>query len=160
MILSSQEIKKAVESGEIFIKPFNESLLKAGSYSFTLGNKFKKLKKVEFIDSRVKEQEFEEFEISKSGYLLQPGEFIICQTNEEFKLGVNLGCFLSMRGARAQTGLDALQCEIFCEPGSEGGWDGKLMLETSNRGQYPIKLFPGIVIVKAVFIKMSSSFTG
>ena len=51
-------------------------------------------------------------------------------------------------------GLDALNGEIFCEPGSEGGWDGKLMLETTNKGPYPVKLFPGITIVKAVFIRV------
>ena len=54
----------------------------------------------------------------------------------------------------AQAGLDALQCEIFCEPGSEGGWNGKLMLETSNRGPYPVKIFPGIKIIKGTFIQL------
>lgn len=155
MLLTSEEIKRAVELREIIINPFNEGLLKASSYSFTLGNSFKKLKPIEFIDSRVKEQQFEIYEIGNDGYLLQPGEFIICHTNEQFMLSKNIACFLSMRGARAQTGLDALQCEIFCEPGSEGGWDGKLMLETSNKGPYPIKLFPDIIIIKGVFFKIN-----
>lgn len=154
MILSAEKIKEAVANKEIQIQPFDEGQLKTGSYTFTLGNRFRKLKKKEFIDSRVKENEFDEFAIGEKGYLLQPGEFIICHTNETLKLGDNISCFLTMRGARAQAGIDALQCEIFCEPGSEGGWNGKLMLETSNRGPYPIKLFPGIQIVKVVFVKL------
>lgn len=154
MILTAEQIKKAVTDGDIRIEPFTEEHLKPASYSFTLGNKYKKLKKVEFVDSKVKQQEFEEFELGEDGYLLQPGEFIICHTAETLKLGKSIACFLTMRGAKAQMGLDALGGEIFCEPGSEGGWDGKLMLETVNRGPYPIKLFPGITIIKAIFMKV------
>lgn len=154
MILTADQIKKAVSDKEIIIDPFNEGNLKSASYSFTLGNKFKKLKKVDFIDSKVKEQEFGEFEINEDGYLLRPGEFIICHTTETLKLGKNIACFLTMRGAKAQMGLDVLSGEIYCEPGSEGGWNGKLMLETTNKGPYPIKLFPGITIIKAIFMKV------
>ncbi len=144
MILSKQQIKKAVEVGEIKITPFNEELLKPASYTFTLGNKIRKLKEVGF----------EEFEIGQEGCLLKPGEFVICHTAETLKLGENVACFLSMKGALAQKGLDALQCEIFCEPGSEGGFDGKLMLETSNRGPFPITLFSGTKIVKGIFFRV------
>jgi|SRR3989344_228348 len=152
MILKKEEIKKAVQSGEITIDPFDKNMLKAGSYTFTLGNKFRKLKSKEFIDLRKDVQDFEEFEISEDGYMIQPGEFIICHTKEKLKLADTITCFLSMRGAVAQTGLDALHCEIFCEPG--GGWGGKLMLETTNRGPNPIKLFLGVKIIKGVFIKI------
>jgi len=154
MILKKEEIIESVKEGKITISPFDENLLKNASYTFALGNKFKKLKSKEFIDSRIKTQDFEEFEITSEGYLIQPGEFIICHTEETLKLGNDVACFLSMKGAIAQAGLDALQCEIFCEPGSEGGWNGKLMLETSNRGPYPIKIFPGIKIIKGIFIKL------
>ena len=155
MIFTAEKIKEAIKSKEIIIDPFNESYLKSGSYTFTLGNKFRKLKPVEFIDSRTKGLDFEEFEIGKNGYLIKPGEFIICHTNENLKIGDNVACFLSMKGLIAQAGLDALQCEIFCEPGSEGGWDGKLMLETHNKGPYPIQLFSGIKIIKGIFIRLN-----
>lgn len=158
MILSSSEIKKSLAAGEIAITPFDETLLKAASYTFTLGKGLRKLRlppaAVGFIDTRLDKQEFDEIEIGQDGYLLRPGEFVICHTEETFKLGNSVACFLSMRGARAQAGLDALQCEIFCEPGSEGGWKGRLMLEISNRGPYPVKLFPGTKIVKGIFIKV------
>ena len=154
MILSAEQIKEAVGRKDIQINPFDEAMLKSGSYTFTLGNKFRKLRQQKFIDSRNKQTEFEEFEIGEEGYLLSPGEFIICHTAETLKLPKDICCFLTMRGAKAQIGIDALQGEIFCEPGSEGGWGGKLMLETSNRGPYPIKLYSGIPIIKAIFIKL------
>jgi len=151
-MIPSSKIKELIASGDIAITPFNEKMLKLGSYSFTLGNKLKRLTSVPFIDSRVPEQQFEEFEISPDGYVIQPGEFIICHTAETLTLSTDVGCFLSMRGAKAQLGLDFLHNEIFCEPGSTGGWGGRLMLETTNRGPYPIKIFPGITCIKAIFI--------
>ena len=48
----------------------------------------------------------------------------------------------------------ALIGSIFCEPGSEGRWNGRLMLETTNGSPYPVKLFPGVLIVKGIFIKI------
>lgn len=76
------------------------------------------------------------------------------RTKEIFKRNDSIACILSMRGSRAQAGLDALQSEFFCEPGSEGGWDERLTLVTSNRAPYPVKLFPGIKIVKGVFFRV------
>lgn len=154
MILSAKEIRRSVEAGEICIHPFDEKFLKAASYSFTLGAKMRTLTASE-INSNDKKITFDEHDIPEGGYLLKPGEFIICHTAETVSLGEKVACFLSMRGIKAQMGLDALQCEIFCEPGSEGGWDGKLMLETSNRGPSPVRIFPGITIVKAIFIRVA-----
>src|SRR3989344_8946462 len=154
MVLSATEIKKCVALGEIFIDPLDESSLKAASYTLALGARLRKLKAAPFIDTRLGAPEFEEVAMGEDGYTLAPGEFVICHTEEAFKLGEGYACFLSVRGSKAQMGLDALQSEIFCEPGSEGGWKGKLALETSKRGQYPIRIFPGIRIVKGIFMKV------
>jgi deoxycytidine triphosphate deaminase len=157
MILSRDQIKKYIEAGEILISPFNEDLLKAASYTFTLGNKLKRLKAKEFIDSRQDGQEFEEVGIGPDGYLLQPGEFVVCQTAENFKLGRTVACLLSVRGSRAEMGLDFLQSELFCEPEPDSHKSpegGKLMLRTTNRGPYPVKLFPGIKTVKGIFFEV------
>ena len=52
MILTSEKIKEAIKSGEIVIDPFDENFLKPASYTFTLGNKYRKLKSTKFKDSR------------------------------------------------------------------------------------------------------------
>src|SRR3989344_2863270 len=97
MMLSGDQIKKAVGLGEILIDQFDEGLLKGASYTFTLGNKLRKLKSVEYVDTSDKDHDFEEFEIGEEGYLLQPGEFVICHTKEKLKLNQNICCFLSMK---------------------------------------------------------------
>jgi deoxycytidine triphosphate deaminase len=155
MILRAEEIKKAINEGGIQINPFDENQLKNASYTFTLGSQYEKIKKVDFVDSR-EESEFEYFDIGEEGLILRSGDFAVLQTNESLKLSNNFACFLSMRGKRSQQGLDALSSAIFCEPGSEGGFGGPLSLEVVYHGEYPIKLFSGIKIVKAVFFKVSS----
>lgn len=150
MILSAIEIKKFIASGEIIITPFDEGFLKNASYTFTLGNTLRKLKQKEYIDASLGTPEVDEFTIDKNGYLLQPGEFIIAQTQERLKLGNAIACMLSMRGSIIQTGLDALQTDTFCEP----GFDGQLSLRTINNGPLPIKILPGVGIVKGIFIRV------
>ena len=154
MMLSREKITKFVGTGEIAIAPFNEDMLKDASYTFTLGKGLKKLKETQFIDSRLDKQIFEDFDIGDDGYLMQPGEFLIAHTEEVLRLNKGFACILSVRGSRGQMGLDALGSELFCEPNSEGGWNGQLMLEMMNRGPYPIKLFPGIKIVKGIFFHL------
>jgi deoxycytidine triphosphate deaminase len=121
-ILSAFEITKAVENGEIFIEPFDDANLRSASYVFTLGANYRKLK-TRILDAASR-PEFDEFSMSRDdGYIMSVGEFIICRTREKLRLGKNIACWLTMRGTVAQNGIDALGGEIFCEPGSEGGWD-------------------------------------
>jgi dCTP deaminase len=156
-MLNGRDIEKLrrLKATGVQIEPFRRENLKAGSYSFTLGDTLRKLKEprhTAFLDSREHQYDFVYEKIdANNGYLLRPHEFVICHTAETLTLGPHVGCFLSMRGRLAQMGLDFLNNEIFCEPGSRGGWDGKLMLETTNRGPYPVKLFPGITVVKGIF---------
>lgn len=154
MVLSQEQIMAAILTGDIRIYPFDINLLKKASYTFTIGGKLRKLKANGHIDSRAAMHEFDEFEIGQSGYILQPHEFVICHTRETLQLSDQVCCFLTMRGARAQIGIDSLQGEIFCEPGSTGGWNGQLMLETTNNGPHPVRLFTGVAIVKAVFFRL------
>ena len=153
-ILSASEIKKAVADGEIVIDPFDETNLKPASYTFTLGECVRTVEPVRsvVIDSRA-EPKFREFKIEEDGHVFGPSAFAVFQTKEKLQLGENIACFLSMRGKCVQIGIDALRSEIFCEPGSKGGWDGRLMLETSFGAL--VRLFPGIPIVKAVFFRVA-----
>ncbi len=84
------------------------------------------------------------------GYLLRPGKFMLFRTNERLELGHRVFCLLSTRPAMAKLGLDFIQSSAFVPPLSRG----RLTLETSNRGPNPIRLWPGVAVVKAVFMRM------
>jgi deoxycytidine triphosphate deaminase len=151
-ILSATEIRQAISDGEIVIDPFNELNLKPASYVFTLGDRYRRHSR-ETIDTRVKPSQFREFKLGQGGTTFGRGDFIIGHTQEILRLNKNMACFLSMRGACAQMGIDALRGEIFCEPGSEGGWEGKLMLEMMFSSL--IGLHPQIPIVKGIFFRVA-----
>ncbi|MDO8590194.1 MAG: hypothetical protein Q7R69_02885 [bacterium] len=152
MVISEDKIRRAIEEKEISIQPFNGSLLKDVSYTFTLSNKFC-LPKVttEFIDAR-DSIEFEEKVMPDEGYLLRPGEFIVCYTKEKVTLNNKFVCLISTRASLAQMGLNVTQGSFLT--GSDT--DNIFALETSNNGNLPIKLFPGMKIAKGVFLRVDS----
>ena len=139
-----------MNQGDITIEPFNLENLKPGSYTFTLGSRLRKLKAKEYIDTRTKKQEYEEIDLGENGYLLDPGEFIVGFTQEKIVLGKNIACLLTARGSRAQSGLSVLHSDLFIEPESNGA----MALAISNVSNMPIRLLPGIKIVKGIFFNL------
>ncbi|HVM73735.1 MAG TPA: hypothetical protein VMU13_02570 [Candidatus Paceibacterota bacterium] len=147
MILSQGKILEALKNGALSIIPFIEGNLKEASYTFTLGNKLRKLKTAKELDSR-NDPDFEEIELTSKGYLLQPQDHILGTTTEHLSLRGNFACILSTRATIAQLGLDVSQGSIYCEPDT----DNPLTLEISNSSTIPVRLFPGIKIVKGIFV--------
>lgn len=152
MIFSDTDITQALANGSIKIDPFDPSLLKAASYTLTLGEKLYKLKPVSFIDSRKDKPEYEEITMDENGYLLDPGAFIVGASRERITLSDSVAATISTRGSRAQQGLDAILSSSFAEPGS----DNHMALEMHNAGNVPIKLFSGIGIAKIVFLPLQT----
>ena len=146
MFLSGNQIKKAITNGDFIMSPFEPKNLNGASYTFTLGNKAKKLKKEMAIDAR-DEPEFEEFAIDEGGYEIKPGEFAVFYTREKINLKGKYVCLLSTRATIAQMGLDVTQGSFLCEPDT----DNPFALEITNKGPLPIRLYPGLKIVKGLF---------
>jgi len=135
MFLSSEQIKKAIEAGDLIISSFLEDNLKPASYNFTL-------------DSVLKDPvSGKEITISEQGYKLAPGAFILGRTKETVNLNNKFICILSTRSSLAQKGVDVLQSSTIAEPDT----DGQFKLEISNRGNREVVLMPGERIVKGIF---------
>lgn len=147
MILSGRSIEQKIKDGEIAITPFDSGNLKAGSYTFTLGKRLRKLKEMPEIDSRT-DPILEEVPFLPEGYLLQPGGHILGETAEKVSLNGKIACTLSTRATIAMMGLDVMQSSSYCEPDT----NNVITLEISNTSAVPARLFPGIKIVKGVFI--------
>ncbi len=150
MILSRETILSLVLDGHIGIDPFDEGLFKEASYTFTLGNTLFLLPPDEPIDLRIGEPEPTVVTIDDDGFQLQPDAFIIAVTNENIRLPLGIACMLSTPSTNAQIGLDPLQTSIFCEPLS----DNPIRLELRNNGTSPIILYPGMPIVKGIFMRV------
>lgn len=151
-MLSAKLIESLVREGQISIEPFNPEHLKAASYTFTLGPRIRVLKSGETLDLREKAEPYIEEMIGPEGYILNPGDFVMCESLESLKLGPNIGCKFYMRGQASRKGIDFVGNEGFCEPGSiGGGHEGRLALVTTNHGSNPVRLFVGVLAVKATF---------
>ena len=149
MFFSKEKIQSLVSAGEIQITPYDPSLLKEGSYTFTLGNRGKILKSHESLDSRLN-PEFENFELSQEGYELKPGSFVLMYTNEKVTLNGKYLCLLGTRSTIAQMGLDVAQSSSIAEPSTNNCF----ILEITNNRPLPVRLFPGTKIAKGIFAQI------
>ena len=84
-------------------------------------------------------------------YLLQPHEFVLAETLEEFKLPDCIAGQLALKSSRAREGLEHLLAG-YVDP----GYQGRLTLELQNaRSLHPVPIWPGMKIAQIVFHKLS-----
>ncbi len=84
-------------------------------------------------------------------FMLQPHEFILAETVEEFRLPDCIAGQLALKSSRAREGIEHLMAG-YVDP----GYKGRLTLELQNaRCMHPVPLWPGMRIGQLVFHKMS-----
>ncbi|MFA6131596.1 MAG: dCTP deaminase [Patescibacteria group bacterium] len=153
MVLSDSDIKKFLSSGDIKIDPLDQSMIKGGSYTFTLNNVLFIPKQQDIIDAKDTKIELDKVEIGEAGFVINPGDFLLGQTKEKLSISQRLACILDARTSLARIGLNALQGSTFVEPGQAESHE---TLEISNIGKSPIKIYPGMKIVKGIFLLLNT----
>jgi len=154
MILTDNQIKEKVKSGEIFIEPFDEAGLQPASYDLHLDNEFKVYKPhtIEVIDPRKAVKDVMEDIFIKDGdyFVLHPGSFALALIRE--KTGVNAQHVGRLEGKSsiARLGLLIHTTAGFLDPGN----NLKLTLELFNASPLPIRLYPGMKIAQIAFEAM------
>jgi dCTP deaminase len=84
-------------------------------------------------------------------FVLQPGEFVLAETLEQFKIPTAVAGQLALKSSRAREGIEHLMAG-YIDP----GYAGRLTLELVNaRMLHPVPLWPGMRIGQIVFHKMS-----
>ncbi|MGA0206422.1 MAG: dCTP deaminase [Ilumatobacteraceae bacterium] len=84
-------------------------------------------------------------------FMLQPHEFVLAETLEEFRLPDCIAGQLALKSSRAREGIEHLLAG-YIDP----GYKGRLTLELQNaRSMHPVALWPGMRIAQIVFHKMS-----
>jgi deoxycytidine triphosphate deaminase len=154
MIMSSSSLQRCLHEGTITIDPFQPQNLKGGSYTFGLDSEyFELLSERGAIDLRTNQPRLRSRLMTDAGLELEPQSFFVCQTRETVNLNGQYSCLLSGRGSCAQIGLNVLQSSLFVEPGTTQ----KLRLEISNAGPYNVMIYPGMLVVKGIFVPMSDA---
>lgn len=148
-MLSDLDILRLRETGDISIRPFDASLLKPASYTFRLGNQLFSLPKLPEIDARDPQLNLISLEFSaETGYLLQPGEFVLGQTLETLSVSTKVAAKADTRSTLARLGLQVILSSTLVEPGQQ---DSHETLEIVNHGPNPVRIFPGMPFVKYSF---------
>jgi deoxycytidine triphosphate deaminase len=124
MFLSKKKIKEAVQKGDIGVTDFNEELLKAASYTLTLGP--------------LKEG---------SSLTLPPGAFVLLETKEKVTLNGKYCGFMMTPAHLARQGVHMTQGSDFAEPDT----DNTMILEVSNNGNEPVVFTSGMRVLKIAF---------
>lgn len=161
MILSDQDIKKALLSKRIIIKPLPDFDTQLGSCSIDLrlGNTFRVFdhSKHPYIDPQKKDYSNEitkVITVGKGGeFIMQPGDFVLAVTHEHVKIPPDLMGRLEGRSSLGRLGLVVHSTASIFDP----GWDGKPVLELGNLGRMAIKLTVGMRICAMTFEELSSS---
>lgn len=163
MILSDQDIKKALRSKRIVIKPQPDFETQLGSCSIDLrlGNTFRVFdySKYPYIDPAKKDYSNEitkVITVGKGGeFIMQPGDFVLAVTHEHVKIPPDLMGRLEGRSSLGRLGLVVHSTASIFDP----GWDGKPVLELGNLGRMAIKLTVGMRICAMTFEELSSPAT-
>lgn len=151
MLLGKAAISDAIERGSMAITPFDSSLLKEASYTFTLGNRAFTLESATaVVDFRSGQASRTPITMDQEGIIISPGAFFLFETHEHLRLSPSIACMLSVRGHLGLSGIDLLGSDYFCEPDT----DNPITLGVSNRGPFPVRLYPRMPVVKGLFIKV------
>ncbi|MFH1820323.1 MAG: dCTP deaminase [Candidatus Nealsonbacteria bacterium] len=160
MILSDKDIKQYIKEGKIKITPepnFEEQLGPC-SLDLRLGNTFKVFKPSQYpyLDLKRKinmEDLMEEIVIEDNApFIMQPKDFLLATTKEEFVLPDNIMGRLDGRSSLGRLGLVVHSTAARFDP----GWQGKAVMELGNLGIMPLVLYSGMRICALTFETLSS----
>jgi dCTP deaminase len=159
MYLSDNEIRQAIESGELFIENFDPSRLGTVSYDLLLGNRFliTDLNKTTMIDPasgllpRMQEVVVEDGQ----EFILQPHQSVLAHVNETVGTKSNILIQLSGKSSLARIGLTVHNTAGIVNPGHYL----KIVLELTNLNSVPIILRPKMQIAHFLFARLSSAPT-
>lgn len=160
MVLSDQDIKKALDIGRIKISPLPNFKEQLGSCSIDLrlGNTFRVFEhsKKPYIDPAKKDysNEITSEIVLKDGeqFIMQPGDFVLAVTFEKVTIPADLMGRLEGRSSLGRLGIVVHSTASIFDP----GWDGKCVLELGNLGRMAVALTVGMRICAMTFEELST----
>ncbi|MEM2636959.1 MAG: dCTP deaminase [Candidatus Korarchaeota archaeon] len=162
MILTRDEILRAIKNGEILIDPFDETSLESASYNVTLHNKIRVFcEGINDIDIQdvaedvsILNEVTRVIEIPDNGYyLMKPGELVLGMTTELISLSPSIAGWIQGRSRFARMGLMIHVTASFLHPGIKN----RQVFEIFNASRNAIKLRAGLKIAQIVFERCAGS---
>lgn len=154
-MLSNEDIKVVLSTGELVVDPFRPEFIRASSITMHLGHHLLKPLPGKVVDVKNKiVPDFEEIMIAdEKPYPLQPGEFLLGHTYQKVTVGPNLGFFIEGRSTLARVGLTIVQTAMLVYPGHRAR---TVTLELANHGPNTILLYPKMKIARVALFQMKT----
>ena len=166
MVLSDNDIRKALQAGDIVLEPCPPlERIRGASLDLCLGNSFRLLSRQDtsHIDLWLSRDELrktidrvmgEEIVLEHdNAFYLHPGELALGVTQESVTLPADMCGLLNGRSSLARLGLMVHATAHVIDP----GWSGRIVLEFFNCGRLPLGLKPGMAICALMFARLSSA---
>ena len=154
MFLSDKEILRLIKNDSGFIEPFVEKNLQSSSYDVSLSNEIQVLRAssapININDQVAIDRIYERKDISE-GYLIKPGEYILCKLKEGITLPDDVMALVVPRTRFTRLGL--LLSIQYCNP----SYSGTLSLGLRNVSNSNISLVPGLTIGQLIFCKLGEA---
>jgi dCTP deaminase len=155
-VLSDRDIRAALESGRVVIRPYDPRDLQPSSVDLHLDRSFRVFRnnRYAFIDPRTSQPGLTEL-LTVEGdepFILHPGEFVLGQTVEWVELPDDIVARLEGRSSLGRLGLLIHSTAGYIDP----GFKGTVTLELSNVANLPIALYGKMRIGQISFFHMSS----
>lgn len=161
MILSDQDIRKKITSGDIGIESSDgqhTTNINASSLDLRLGHFFKiynhsRQAVLDPLDKASFEEVTKLIEVLPGEpFIVQPGEFILGVTMEKVKIADDLVARVEGRSSLGRLGIIVHSTAGFID----AGFEGTITLEITNINRMPVALYPGMRICQLAFEQMSS----
>ena len=159
MILSDGDIKKAIKSKRIIIKPSPnyKTQLGACSLDLRLGTEFRvfEYSAIPYIDIKrgIPNELTRLIKVKKNEtFTLQPGELVLGSTEEWVEIPDDMAARLEGRSSLGRIGIIVHATASLVAP----GWRGNIVLELSNIARLPVALYPGMRVCALSFEQISS----
>ncbi len=155
-VLSDRDIRTALESGRVVIRPYDAQDLQPSSVDLHLDRSFRVFRnnRYAYIDPRTSQPGLTEL-LTVEGdepFILHPGEFVLGQTVEWVELPDDIVARLEGRSSLGRLGLLIHSTAGYIDP----GFKGTVTLELSNVANLPIALYGSMRIGQISFFHMSS----
>jgi len=149
VILVDWQIREAIASGHIGVKPYDQRFVQPNSLDIRLGDHFVWYEEgPEVIDpydarsirSKVGEARAESF-------VIDPGRFVLAETLEEITLPDDIVASIEGKSSIARLGVELHQTGGWID----AGFSGTITLEMCNVNQRPVRLYAGMPVGQLVF---------
>lgn len=154
MILSDKDILKKIKEGKIKIEPFDKKFVQPSTVDLHLASEVRVFDNWQtgVVDVREKVDVSRVVKITKEGFIVHPGEFLLGATVEKITLPADIAAKLEGRSSLGRLGLVIHATAGYVDP----GFSGWLTFELSNLSRLPIRIYGGMKIAQICFFQMSS----